>query len=177
MSASLPSLQSGKIPRGRWVSDLTTIEDTYVTGRSDYHLELWSEWKQLKDLVKGVLGTLPAAWLSGSFFTDKAQPSDIDCVFILDRRTLWQVTDERHLAFLEIVSKSQVHRVLNLRVDSYIMEWIPWQGVSAGAELDPILRRRGYWDEFWARMKDDDPTIAALPRRGYLEVLIDDYQQ
>lgn len=177
MPIILPPILNGSISRGRWVGDLTTIEETYVKGRSDYHLKLWSEWKQVKDLLKGVLGTLPAAWLSGSFFTDKAQPSDIDCVFIVDQRTLSKVTDMQHLAFLEIVSKSQVRRYLNLRVDSYIMEWRPWQGVSAGRELDSILRRRGYWDEFWARMKDDDPTIAALPRRGYLEVLIDDYQQ
>jgi hypothetical protein len=95
----------------------------------------------------------------------------------VDQRTLSQVTDRRHLAFLEIVSTSQVRDFLKLRVDSYIMEWLPWQGVSPEVEHLPLLQNRGYWDEFWARMKDDDPAIAALPRRGYLEVLIDDYQQ
>lgn len=177
MYLTLPPLDEENLPRGRWVTDIKSVENSYVHGRSAYHSELWSEWITLKDALRSVLGRLPAAWLSGSFFTTKPQPSDIDCVFIVDQRTFANVTTQQYQAFIELVATSQVRRYMKLRVDSFIIEWTPWEGTSPPLEYRPKLEQRGYWDEFWARVKDDDPKTAALPRRGYLEVIIDDYQR
>ncbi len=68
-------------------------------------------------------------------------------------------------------------RSVGINLDTYILPWSPQPGpVPSLQEHFDYLYLRGYWDDLWGRIKDANPSIEILPRRGYLEVGLDGYQ-
>lgn len=174
-----PALVDGGLPLGRWtVSDADL--DTYVTfGNTAHRAELLGEWRTLTDALREAVGQVAACWLSGSFFTDKDEPGDIDCLYVVDRELLEAaLPDPSRAQFLQIVSTSQVKSLFQLRVDSFVLPWWPEAGTSRGSAVrcEQYLQSRGYWDDFWTRARHSDGRTSSLPRRGYLEVILDGYQ-
>ncbi|WP_425564312.1 DUF6932 family protein [Nostocoides veronense] len=138
--------------------------------------KLWSDWLQLTSLLKAVVGRVPAAWLSGSFLTDKPVPGDIDCLYIVDVDDVQAaMADAGRARVLDVIARNGVKSAFNLNVDSFVLEWCPASG-AAGSAPPAYYQQRGYWDDLWVRYRDPDPRTESLPRRGFLEVTIDGYR-
>lgn len=173
-----PRIVDGQLPHGRWVCTEEEAKTAYVDGQPGDREAIWAEWQQITGALRAVVGEVPACWLSGSFFTDKPNPSDIDCLYIVDSDRLVRATqaDVRHSWLLQTVAASQVKNTFGVRVDSYILEWKPTPGCDVLEGTQGYLQQRGYWDNLWCRVRDADARLDAIPRRGYLEVQLDGYK-
>ena len=60
--------------------------------------------------------------------------------------------------------------------DSYVLEWMPSPGHQRPVGAEPYYGNRGYWDNLWVRVRDSDQRLDSVPRRGYLEVILDGYR-
>lgn len=174
---ALPSLApTGLLPPGRFVCRPDEVEAAFVAGLDPVRQQLWSDWLQLTALLRGVVGRIPAAWLSGSFLTDKPVPGDIDCLYIVDvDHVQAALADANRGRVLQVIAKNGVKAVFGLNVDSFILEWCPVPGAAGKAPL-LYYQERGYWDDLWIRHRDPDPRTESLPRRGFLEVTLDGYR-
>ena len=178
MNMPLPALENGVIPHGRWRVTIEEAQASVEWGNSSYRQAIWSEWETLTAALKQAVGTVPACWMGGSFFTDKEQPGDIDCLYLIE-----DVALER--AFHDPTKKLFVNAILGgraknmgLRVDAYVLPWVAFGGTQPDATAEEAMQLRGYWDYFWSKMRPvpGDPRSGALPRRGYLEVILDDFR-
>jgi hypothetical protein len=151
---------------------------------STSRLSLWQQWDVALQAFTGAVTTY-AAWISGSFVTDKVNPRDIDAVFLIsgEDRAARGVQDRQIVeSFVLRVKDPLTGRLLprhRLGVDSYVVEWEPHQMTAGSAKLSPPYAEyaadRGYWDDWWSRRrvtpKGQPPQRPdALPQRGYLEV-------
>lgn len=175
----LPQLVEGHLPMGRWVCSVDDVADAFVASMasSTRRADLWRDWSRLLVALRRLPISVPACWIGGSFTTDKASPGDVDCVFVLAdadvRRAL--ALGPREAEFLRSVSSSGVKANYGLDIDTYVLTWRPEPGVAPSRSADAYHQSRGYWDDLWLRMRDSDPQTGALPRRGYLEVIVDGY--
>lgn len=171
----IPTLEAGNVPLGRWACTVEEVENMYV--QPGTREDLWSDWTTLTGALRALVGTVPAAWLSGSFISEKEHPGDIDCLYVIDTDDVLRVMNGGGLdaSLLTSMARGQVKHTLGLNVDSYILEWCPTPGPRADAP-DSYYLTRGYWDDFWGRLRNSDPRLESLPRRGYLEVVIDGYR-
>lgn len=116
-----------------------------------------------------------AVWLSGSYFTSKKLPADIDTTVVVPAEELDELTGNDRLLFTPAGLRGLAGRI-NVRVDAYIL---PWHCLPRPDPNDPDHRRylvgRGYWDDWWMRLRSSTPAEGALPRRGYVEVIVDGY--
>jgi len=155
------------------------VRDTFAgPGTSQRRRDIWTHWAQLTDVVRSVVGGVPVAWLSGSFLTDKTEPGDLDCLYIIEssRVVAAAAADPRNASFLDLVVRNQVKSVLGLMVDSFVLEWVPTPGVGRPVGPARYLADRGYWDDLWSRERSTDDREDSIPRRGYLEVVLDGYR-
>jgi len=129
--------------------------------------------------VRDAVGRVPAVWLSGSYFTSKETPGDIDCVYVVDHEDLTRAREDTAVAnFLGVVASSQVKTYFGLEVDSFILDWWPRAGPNVGSNVrrESYLEKRGYWDDLWQRDKTaGDARAQKIPSKGYLEVILDGY--
>lgn len=169
--------ESGELPRGRFCTDPDEVEQVLVkadqfTG-SGTRSQVWSDFLDVVALVKRKRVRVPAAFISGSFVSTKLDPSDVDTSIIVD---VSRVTNPAtYQAVLQIARQTKHNQ---LRVDAFLIPWSP-DGSQAGAHPD-YPAHRGIWDGFWQRSvpkSDRSPMMRshAMPKRGYLEVLLDGY--
>lgn len=165
---------------GRWVCTLDEAEASYVPADpADHRRQLWEQWTSLTVALQSVVGELAACWMSGSFFSAKAVPGDIDCLYVIDTDRLAEVVasgDADRIAFLRTVATNRVKATFGLHVDSFVLEWVPTPGPGRPVGAAGYLADRGYWDDLWVRVKDNDHRLDSIPRRGYLEVIVDGYR-
>lgn len=170
----------GALPMGRHHASMEEAESYSTIGDAGLRRELWAEFEQLTDHVRAAVGRVPAAWLSGSFFSTKERPGDIDVLYLLHRQELEDVTDNDGRTLLGLLAQGgAVKEALGLRVDAYVLPWWPRTGVNRGTAGDRpkrYLENRGYWDDLWCRLRDTNSSLEKIPRRGYLEVIIDGYE-
>lgn len=176
----LPALQGDHLPHGRWACTAADVEAAFVTGQGPERAAIWQDWLQALALLKRLVGTIPAAWLSGSFLSSKAVPGDIDSVFLVDLADLTaahQSLPPEDWAIVEALAKGDgAKKMLGLNVDSFVLQWCPTSTPEMNSPQEYYLLR-GYWDDLWVRAKDpSDERLDAVPRRGYVEVMIDGYQ-
>lgn len=174
----LPALQGDFLPHGRWACTLADVEASFVTGHGPERAAIWLDWLKALALLKQLVGTVPAAWLSGSFLSSKLVPGDLDSVFVVDAADL--MAAHQALSPQEwsvVVDLAQGGAKTNgLNVDSFILEWWPTATPLDNAPAE-YYKRRGYWDDLWVRAKDPtDARLDSIPRRGYVEVMIDGYK-
>lgn len=110
-------------------------------------------------------------------------PDDLDVVYIIDTRPAAAVTSVAQKAFLALLA--QGHALRNLRgkrLDTFVINWVSDpDGQGAVPGFGSYAQARGYWDDLWQR-KLSGPKAAprvpsdALPKRGYLEVILDDFK-
>lgn len=170
---SAPALDGGHLPMGRWVCSLSEVETAFVpSDAADPRRVIWDQWVDLTNALRSIVGEVAACWLSGSFFSDKPVPGDIDCLYVVDTDRLAAVTDSKrmdHIWFVYVATNGKVKDVYGLPIDSYVLEWVPSPGPTPPVGAGRYLAERGYWDDLWVRVKDTDARLDSIPRRGYLE--------
>lgn len=175
-----PALVNGQLPLGRWVCSLADVEAAYVPADDgDPRRGIWNQWHALTMALRDVVGEIAACWLSGSFFSDKPVPGDMDCLYVIDTDHIAAVAatgDKGRIAFLQAASVGAIKELFGIDVDSYVLEWVPTPGYEPPVGASQYLAYRGYWDDLWIRVKDSDARLDSIPRRGYLEVIIDGYR-
>lgn len=174
---TIPALVDGRLPLGRWPATAAEIEATFVAGKGDKRQELWTQWTDLTAALQEFVAEVPAVWLSGSFLTDKEEPRDIDCVYLLEwTQIVVAKMDPEAAQLLTALASNQVKHVFGLSVDTFILEWSPTSGAKRPSWAKQYLEDRGYWDDLWSRERSTDARVEAMPRRGYLEVGLDGYK-
>ena len=190
VSVTLLDVATGVPPVGRRRATITEIEAAFVSApefsASTTRRTIWADFETGLQLLSSAV-LVHAAWLGGSFISSKLDPSDLDVVFLVNQSDLNRRSDpEKQIvdAFLrwEDQGPGRPARAHGLLIDSFILNWRPLANPNPDAPGHaPYVKWRGYWDDFWCRnrsgSKSDPPTREdALPRRGYVEVIIDDYR-
>lgn len=173
----LPALVDGALPLGRWPATLDELEAMFVTGKSARRQAVWQDWQELTAALRDVVA-LPAVRLGGSFLTDVDEPGDVDSVYVVEwaaAKVALMHPDTRRAQLVQAVASCQVKGLFGLSVDSFILEWMPMPGTSASLLARGYREQRGYWDDLWSRRRSADLRLDAIPSRGYVEVIFDDY--
>ena len=178
-----PLTGAGQLPVGRFRCDIAEIEQRFVAdpslAASTTRSQIWTEWNTATAAIRSYVEVC-AVWLSGSFLSGKVDPGDLDCVYIIEDALFDAAAsaDPTGAAFLDRV----VRNTLGLQLDTFVLAWRPnpLAGPRDARDYD-YLWRRGYWDDFWQRLRSGAKGAApvradALPRRGYAEVILDDFR-
>ncbi len=117
----IPPLQSGHLPHGRWVCDPVGVEAVYVKP-SGPRGKIWDGWITLTAELRRIVGHVPSAWVSGSFFTDKQAPGDIDCLYLIDTVDFQRAMarGDADSALLWAIATSQTKALLNIITPGYL---------------------------------------------------------
>jgi hypothetical protein len=176
------SPEHGLLPAGRYRTTRDEICARFVTGRGERRTKLWGDWELATTLLGHHL-PINAAWLHGTFFSDLTDPQPVQCLY-------WAEDLELGKARLDPVSgpllrgfsmPGQVRRIVGIEVDTQLA---PWHCQPDPQDPDdyyaPYLQRRGMLDDLLQRVVSGPAgavrtRLDALPRRGYLEVIIDGY--
>lgn len=172
----IPALtKNGYLPHGRHSTTIEEVESQFVPPDNPVRQSMWSDWIALTDLIRETVGELPAVWIGGSFVTSKDEPGDIDVVYVLKRETVL-VLEPLQLSVLEIIFEEKGHNLTGAVSPFffYLEEMIDHTAALRNGDASNSLAARGYWDQLWSRTRDSSKP--AYPVRGYLEVIIDDYQ-
>lgn len=174
---AVPALTTeGLLPLGRWHASLGEVATAFATG-DDPRPQIWTEFIVATAALRQIVHVC-AVWLGGSYFTSKPAPDDIDCAYLVDARSVPATTAEA-AAFDLFAGGRKLRQFSGLRVDSYVIPWSYRPGTEVEEPLRAPLMMRGYWDDFWQRhrsgTKGSTHPADALPRRGYLEVILDGY--
>lgn len=169
-------------PPGRSRLTFDEFESQYGPGTiycgNERRQEIWQHFIKATDMLRTTL-PIAAVWIGGSFVTNKPEPSDVDAVYILNQNKYSTVDDfgkRRAAGFAEdgwLFSRG-------IRVDSHVLHWLPHGELSMDDPTqEPYLKSRGYWDDFLQRYAVDKlaplTEDSAIPKRGYLEVILDGY--
>ena len=181
----LPAIEpaTGALPVGRYPTTLGEIRTAYVDApalsASTTRAEIWTHFESATAELRRIV-PVAYVWIAGSFLTSKLDPDDIDVVYWCEDRLVDLVTEVRDKQILDMFAKNNVRAVTSLRVDTRYGRW----HVHPDADRIPTARHqsyaqtRGFWDDFWLRSRSGaktDPRVRedALPRRGYVEVILD----
>ncbi len=183
----IPSLTSeGFLPLGRYAATADETHDRYVTPypAANPRHKIWGDWLTVTDLLHQAVGSVSAAWLGGSFLSDKDEPDDIDCLYVVPAANLAAVAGKPEAKVLQLLTDhgpTGLQQTYGLRVDSYLLPWPlnPHNGPQTSDDY-AYVQSRGYWDDFWQRRRsggkmDTPKPEDGLPRRGYVEVILDGY--
>ncbi|BBZ67796.1 hypothetical protein MINS_32250 [Mycolicibacterium insubricum] len=181
----IPALDAstGALPVGRYPAQLAEIQAEFVDGKGSAREQVWNDWQKATALLQQHVAIL-ATWVSGSFFTSKDAPDDIDCVYWVDYMALKIAQlNPASAHMVEVFSKKdQLRGLVGLRVDTFVVAWNCCPDITqAMPDTRDYWAARGHWDDFWARMRSGPkgaPAVRtdALPRRGYLEVIFDGFK-
>ncbi|SKF67773.1 Uncharacterised protein [Mycobacteroides abscessus subsp. bolletii] len=133
--------------------------------------------EELQTFIKALRSVVPvcAVWLSGSYFTSKELPSDIDATIVISDHLVDALSGSKRL----LVTPQGIRRLaahLDVRVDAYLLSWRCIPEPDAGNPIhSQYYFQRGYWDDWWMRLRSSVPDEGALPQRGYVEVILDGY--
>nr|WP_138733093.1 hypothetical protein [Modestobacter excelsi] len=143
---------------------------------------IWAQWHEAAAALRAVVPVC-AAWVGGSFLSQEMEPKDIDCVWIVDEGLLDEVRqDPDARQYISLFANGLIRRD-DMRVDCRIMHWRPRPGIEMEDARDQDYAMwRGYWDDFWQRVRNGPegaPRTRAetLPRRGYVEVVLDGFPE
>lgn len=181
----IPALETttGALPVGRYPASLAEIHAQFVAGNTPAREKVWNDWQKATALLQHHVPVL-AAWLSGSFFTSKDEPDDIDCVYwvgYLDLKAAQLNPASAHV--VEVFSKKdELRKLVGLQVDTFVVAWYCCPDITQPMpDTSQYWAARGHWDDFWSRIRSGPkgaPVVRAdaLPRRGYLEVIFDGFK-
>jgi hypothetical protein len=193
---SVPALvatsAAAALPFGRHRVSIADVEDRFVTdpqfAASTTRLDIWTEFTDATALLQSAI-RVHAAWLSGSFLTDKLDPSDIDVAFLVSGRDYARASvDNKKIVDSFVLAPGPMGTRIRTsgytKVDSYLVNWRPYPDLdpARNAEHNQYLAMRGYWDDFWQRLRNGSKTAPAtwrdgIPVRGYLEVEFDAFDR
>ncbi|MCP2046380.1 UNVERIFIED_ORG: hypothetical protein J3D58_000452 [Paenarthrobacter nicotinovorans] len=165
--------------RYRWTLD--DLAAKYLTETQYGQTRRQVIWDHFKLATETLRQTVPVAavWVGGSFLSTKAEPSDVDAVYIVRGRA-YDALDDESKQFVSVFNGGEQLKANGLLVDSYVIHWTP--RASNGPETESDLQQltaRGYWDDWLQRHKIDRTAPAtdqdAFPVRGYVEVILDGF--
>ncbi|AWG52263.1 hypothetical protein P5V93_15035 [Mycobacteroides abscessus subsp. abscessus] len=174
--------EHGLLPAGRYRSTRDEIHARFVDGRDQRRAELWRHW-ELATTLLGHHVPINAAWLHGTFFSDSIEPQPVQSLY-------WAEDLELGKARLDPISgpllgafamPGEVRRIVGVQVDTQLAQWHCQPDPQDSDDYyAPYLHRRGMLDDLLQRVASGPAGAArtrldALPRRGYLEVIIDGY--
>lgn len=173
---------NGALPPGRYRATKDQVRARFVDGRGAQRVRLWRDWQSTTNLLTRHV-RVNAAWLYGPFLSEAADPAVVHCVY-------WAEDLELGKAELDPTVKSllrayalpgQVRRLVGVQVDTQLAHWHCQPNPQVRDDYyAQYLSRRGYVDDLLQRIASDPLGMSraredALPRRGYVEVIIDDY--
>ena len=162
------------LPLGRYSCSLDDIRERYVPDDDENRSAIWDGLLTVVSLVKETVGSIAKLWIGGSFITSEENPHDIDVVFFFKEDRIKSV-DSRGAFLLNLLSGRFGS---DLRISSYVDSYMI---VVPPTEFENDTKRgytpwRGYWDQFWSKTRfEDDDKRWLYPAAGYLEVMIDGY--
>jgi hypothetical protein len=187
-SVSIPLRSAeGLLPLGRYLCDLDELEAEFVddaqfagsSTRGEIFTHLLAVIEMFKEFSADLIESI---WIGGSFVTDKPDPDDIDCLFVLNGAVFDGLSNSKRQNVQKFNRKGMVRDKLSLRVETFILVRVafanPWERGGVHPDAAPYTQVRGAWDDWWLRVRtgegpDDPPRIeSAEPKRGYLEVLL-----
>lgn len=175
--------ETGVLPLGRHHVTLDAVKARYVDAAefstSATRHEIWADFEDATAVFRGIVPTA-YVWIAGSFVTNKLDPDDLDLIYWCEDRLVDAVSDPRDKLTLQMFATNQVRATTGYRLDTRYGRWHvhPEAASVLTMEHRQYTANRGYWDDFWHRRrsgaKGDPPTREdALPRAGYLEVMLD----
>lgn len=162
------------LPLGRYSCSLDDIRIRYVPDDDENRSAIWDGLLTVVNLVKETIGSIAELWIGGSFITSEENPHDIDVVFFFKEDRIKSV-DSRGAFLLNLLSGRYGS---DLRISSYVDSYMI---VVPPTEFENDTKQgytpwRGYWDQFWSKTRfEDDDKRWLYPAAGYLEVMIDGY--
>lgn len=180
---SLPQLHAdtGALPPGRYSTTADVIEASFGTSTAR-RAKLWGDWNVATELLRSH-APICAAWIGGSYVTDKPDPDDIDCVYIVESSVAEAATGLSAVVLGAFAQGKAVRQSLGLELDTFMLHWTP---SATPKRSNPAVRDyhsdRGYWDDLWSKMRSGSKAatpvkLDAHPRRGYVEVILDGYPE
>lgn len=176
-----PLTADGHLPLGRYRCDLGELEQTFVTDAqfqaSAVREEIFGDLVQVVELFKAFGADLiELIWIGGSFTSDKQNPGDIDCLFMLDEVVFNGLSNSQRTKLLKLKRKNYVREKFGLKVEPFILvreEFEnPWEKDWVAEKAVYYLAARGAWDDWWQRIRGASGGTSGTPVRGYLEVTL-----
>jgi hypothetical protein len=173
----------GLLPPGRYRASRAQVYGRFVDGCGEQRGRVWRDWESATSLLCRHVH-LNAAWLYGPFLSDQPQPDVVSCVYWAEDLELSKAQLDPASANIlgAFAQRGMLRRILGLRVDTFLVAWHCQPDTQiADHYLAGYLQRRGRVDDYLQRMRSG-PTGSpparedALPRCGYVEVIVDDYQ-
>lgn len=181
----IPSLTCNlkALPLGRYLTTLEELGDHSFVQSSTHRQELFEEWATTTSALQELL-PVASVWLGGSFFSAKAEPSDIECVYLVEHHHIDDI-DEKNKPTLDLYRTEGALKDLGLRVDSQVVPWWPVDGPDSGGDrAESSLYDMGLWDSLLSKRRASQAELeiqngrhGAIRRVGYLEVILDGYQE
>lgn len=163
------------LPCGRYLTTMEELEARYVPAGDANRRAIWDAFQEVNSVVRQTYGKLAAVWIGGSFITSEEKPRDVDVVYLVDADSYDEGNEDLRGRFVTqvLLRKSPFVRRLNPLVDAYLF---PVPPTSVEVDYNYSVAR-GYWDQFWskARYEDENDRRWLFPSAGYLEVIIDGY--
>ena len=171
---------SGALPPGRYQTTVGEVAACLAT--NPHRQDLWLQWRAATELLSRHVPVL-AAWISGGFVSDREDPDDVDCVYWVEDLEFGQAAlrPDSHRIIEIFAQKGMLREHVGLQIDTFIAQWSCCSDLGNSSYLTKqYWASRGHWDDFWSRMRSSGkgaPAVRAdaLPRRGYLEVIIDGF--
>ena len=162
------------LPLGRYSCTLDDIRERYVPEDDGNRIAIWDGLLTVVNLVKETVGSIAELWIGGSFITSEEKPHDIDVVFFFKEECL-KTVDAKGAFLLNVLSgRYGPDRRVNNYVDSYMIVVPPTEFENDAKQ--GYTPWRGYWDQFWSKTRfEDDDKRWLFPAAGYLEVMMDGY--
>jgi hypothetical protein len=170
----------GHLPLGRYSTTVAEFKERFVDDSkftdSTSRSKIWADFESSLNILKCAVDVV-SVWIGGSYATSKMNPSDIDCLFLVTETQVEKAKgDEQKAKILQEFATSQKLKSAGLLVDNYILVWraVPMPAMQ-NPDQTSYYNARGHWDDWWQRHLVDQSSLFAnaLPRRGYLEVIID----
>lgn len=173
----------GLLPPGRYRATRDDVHQRFVDGRGARRQRLWQDWESATNLLRRHVH-VNAAWLYGQFLSDAPDPALLSCVYWAEDLELAKA----HLnpASIKLLAafaqRGKVRQTLGVQVDTQLVAWHCQPDTSTDDHYLPeYLQLRGHVDDYLQRIhsgpRGSQPARQdALPRRGYVEVIVDDYQ-
>lgn len=184
---------TGFLPPGRYSCTRVEAYELLVANplfaNSSTRSKLWeslqtflSEFVYLEEQHKAFLPgrLLERVWFAGSFVSAKVDPRNTDVTLVLHQDAMRAVRGKPGAGILK---KSRAHWLDKYSVSPVALEYrpvaSPFQNRGLTQEELRYYQDRGSWDDWCQRTRDSGPRrppdlATAVPRRGYLEVVLDD---
>ena len=167
------------LPLGRYLASFEELEKLYVPKDDKNRRTIWEAFQDVLNQLRGVLNSVAAVWIGGSFITSETEPHDIDVVFIITEDAFnAATTDAARFALWVLSNNASTPPRLNPLVDGYLLVVPPTEYSLIDKRMTAYAQQRGYWDQFWSKTRflDTNDERWRYPAAGYVEVMVDGYE-